>query len=65
MKRLAVEEAVREQLLVLQNEIEDAERKVALIPQYERTLATTWQQLTALQKPGVKELIELQRQLSS
>lgn len=62
---LVLEEAAREELLVLQNEIEEAERKVALIPQYERTLATTRQQLTALQKPGVKELIELQRQLSS
>jgi len=38
---------------------------VALIPQYDRLLTTTKQQLTALQKPGVKELIELQRQLAS
>jgi energy-coupling factor transporter ATP-binding protein EcfA2 len=61
----AAEEAVREQLLTLQNEIENAERQVALIPQYERLLATTRQQLTALQKPGVKDLIVLQRQLAT
>lgn len=59
------EETAREQLLTLQNEIEKAERQVALIPQYDRLLTTTRQQLTALQKPGVKELIELQRQLAT
>ena len=61
----AEEETAREQLLTLQNEIEKSERQVALIPQYDRFLATTRQQLTALQKPGVKELIELQRQLAT
>ena len=61
----AAEETAREQLLTLQNEIEKAEQQVALIPQYDRLLATTRQQLTALQKPGVKELIELQRQLAT
>ncbi len=62
---LAEEDATREQLLTLQSEIEKADRQVALIPQYDRILATTRQQLTALQKPGVKELIELQRQLAT
>ncbi|MFM9850564.1 MAG: TrlF family AAA-like ATPase [Hyphomicrobiaceae bacterium] len=61
----AAEEAAREQLLILQTEIEKAEEKVQLIPQYERLLATTQQQLSALQKPEVKELIELQRQIST
>jgi predicted ATPase len=61
---IAHEDQIREQLLTLQAEIEQAEQKVTLIPQYERSLATTKQQLTALQKPEVKELIDLQRQLS-
>jgi DNA repair ATPase RecN len=62
---VAAEGAAREQLLALQTKIEKAEQKVLLIPQHERLLATTKQQLTALQKPGVKELIELQRQLAT
>lgn len=62
---VTAEESAREQLLVLQTEIEKAEQKVHLIPQYERLLATTKQQLAALQKPEVKELIELQRQLAT
>jgi DNA repair ATPase RecN len=59
------EELAREQLLTLQTEIEKAQQQVDLIPQYERLLATTKQQLTALQKPEVKELIELHRQLAT
>jgi ABC-type lipoprotein export system ATPase subunit len=59
------EDAAREKLLALQTEIEKAERQVALIPQYDRLLATTRQQLKALQKPGVKDLIELQRQIAT
>lgn len=62
---LAEETAVREKLLKLQTEIEAAEQKVQLIPQHERLLATTKQQLTALQKPDVKDLIALQRQLAT
>jgi hypothetical protein len=62
---VAAEEAAREQLLALQTKIEEAEQKVALIPQYERALSTPQQQLKALQKPGVAELIELQRQLAA
>ncbi len=63
----AVEEeaAARDLLLKLQSEIEAAEQKVQMIPQHERLLTTTQQQLTALQKPDVKELIELQRQLAN
>ena len=62
---VAAEEEIREKLLKLQTEIEKAEQQVELIPQYERLLATTQQQLAALQKPEVKELIELQRQLAT
>jgi histidinol phosphatase-like PHP family hydrolase len=59
------EEAARDELLSLQTEIEKAQQQVDLIPQYERQLATTKQALTAMQKPEVKELIELQRQLAT
>jgi energy-coupling factor transporter ATP-binding protein EcfA2 len=62
---ISAEEGLREQLLNLQTEIEKAEQQVQLIPQFERLLATTQQQLGALQKPEVKELIDLQRQLAS
>jgi histidinol phosphatase-like PHP family hydrolase len=58
------EENARERLLTLQTDIEKAQQQVQLIPQYERLLATTTQQLKALQKPEVKLLIELQRQLA-
>ena len=62
---IAEETVARESLLALQTEIEKAEQKVALIPQYERLLATTKQQLAALQKPEVKELIGLQRKIAN
>lgn len=68
---IALDEAIteenfcREQLLSLQTEIEKAEQQVQQIPQYERFLATTRQQLAALQKPDVKEMIELQRKLAA
>jgi PHP domain/AAA domain, putative AbiEii toxin, Type IV TA system len=62
---LAEEEAAREELLTLQTEIEKAEQQVALIPQFLRQLETTRKALAAMQKPEVKELIELQRQLAT
>jgi hypothetical protein len=62
---LEEEEKTREGLLALQTKIEKAEQQVLMIPQYERALTTTRQQLAALQKPEVKELIELQRQLAT
>jgi energy-coupling factor transporter ATP-binding protein EcfA2/histidinol phosphatase-like PHP family hydrolase len=61
---VAGENSLRDLLLEQQSKIEDAELKVQMIPQHERILATTQQQLKALQKPDVKELIELQRQLA-
>jgi hypothetical protein len=59
------ENSARDSLLDLQTEIEKAETKVALIPQYEQFLATTQRQLQALQKPDVKVLIDLQRELAT
>jgi histidinol phosphatase-like PHP family hydrolase len=59
------EDSARNSLLALQTEIEKAEIKVGLIPQYEQFLATTQRQLQALQKPDVKELIDLQRELAT
>jgi DNA repair ATPase RecN len=62
---LAEEEAARDALLAVQTEVEKAEQKVALIPQYEQLLTTAKRQLEALQKPEVKELISLQREVAS
>lgn len=59
------EEDSCEQLLKLQTDIENAEQQVQKIPEFERLLAVTRQQLTALQKPEVKELIELQRHVAA
>jgi hypothetical protein len=59
------EAGIRDKLLDLQSKIEEAEQKVDLIPQYERLLATTKQQLEALKKPEVTELITLQRKLAT
>ena len=61
----AREFAARERLLALQTEIEKAEKQISLIPQFERQLSTTKRQLAALQKPEVRELIELQRKLAT
>jgi ABC-type Fe3+/spermidine/putrescine transport system ATPase subunit len=58
------ENKVRDELLRLQTEIEQAEQQVNQIPVYERLLTTAKQQLAALKKPDVKELIELQQHLS-
>ncbi|PVE49900.1 TrlF family AAA-like ATPase [Rhizobium rhizogenes] len=62
---LHTETEIRDKLLELQSKIEEAEQKVELIPQYERLLTTTRQQLEALKKPEVTELITLQRTLST
>lgn len=59
------EDAARERLLTLQSDIEKAEKNVDQIPAYERQLTVTQQQLAALQKPEVKELIDLQRHLAA
>jgi hypothetical protein len=49
----------------VQTEVEKAEQKIALIPQYEQLLTTAKRQLEALQKPEVKELISLQREVAN
>jgi ABC-type cobalamin/Fe3+-siderophores transport system ATPase subunit len=58
------EDEAREKLLELQTKIEEAELKVALIPKYERDLATTRQQLKASEKANATEIIKLQRRLA-
>lgn len=62
---IKAEEQARDELLTLQTKIENAEQQVDLIPQHERLLSITQQQLAALRKPEVKELIELHRQLAT
>lgn len=62
---LAAENAARSEVDELRDQINEADQKVQLIPQYERQLATTKLQLAALQKPEVAELITLQRQLAT
>ena len=53
----AAEHAARDGLLELQGQIEEAEERVARIPQYERNLATTQQQLKASEKANAAEVI--------
>lgn len=61
----AAENTARDTLLELQQKIEAAEQKVALIPRYERDLNTTQQQLQASEKANAKEVIQLQRKLAA
>jgi ABC-type lipoprotein export system ATPase subunit len=58
------EDNARNELLTIQTEIEKATTNVNLIPQYERSLVVTQQQLAALEKAKAKEVIELSRQLA-
>jgi len=58
------EEKARDELLSIQGEIEKATTKVDLIPQYERMLSTTQQQLAALKQAKAEDVIELQRKLA-
>jgi DNA repair ATPase RecN len=57
------EEELRQTLLELQTKIEEAIRKVDLIPQYERDLALAQSQIQALEKAKAKEIIGLQRKV--
>jgi len=59
------ENASRDELFALQTEIEKAFKNVEAIPQYERALATTQQQLQALEQAKAKDIIELQRKLAA
>ena len=60
----AAEHAARDELLGLQGKIDETEEKVALIPQYERNLVTTRQQLKASEKANAAGVIQLQRRLA-
>jgi energy-coupling factor transporter ATP-binding protein EcfA2 len=57
------EEELRNSLLDLQTKIEEAIRKVELIPQYERDLALAQSQIQALEKAKAKDIIVLQRKV--
>jgi len=58
------ENAARDELLELQTSIEEAIKNVDAIPQFEKALATTQQQLSALKRAKAKDIIELQRKLA-
>ena len=55
--------AVERMLLALQTKIEEAIRKVELIPQSERDLAHAKSQMQALERANAKEIISLQRKV--
>jgi energy-coupling factor transporter ATP-binding protein EcfA2 len=57
------EEELRQALLELQSKIEEATRKVELVPQYERDLALAQSQIQALEKAKAKDIIVLQRKV--
>ncbi|HTF17319.1 MAG TPA: PHP domain-containing protein [Chryseolinea sp.] len=59
------ENQARNELLEIQEEITKATNQVNQIPQVERSLAVTQQQLSALEKAKAKEVIELSRQLAN
>lgn len=59
----AREEELRQALLDLQSKIEEAIRKVELIPQSERDLALAQSQIQALEKANAKDIIMLQRKV--
>jgi ABC-type histidine transport system ATPase subunit len=61
----AHEQQARDELLELQTQIEEATTKVNSIPEYDRALATTQQQLKALEQAKAKDIIKLQRQIAS
>jgi energy-coupling factor transporter ATP-binding protein EcfA2 len=57
------EAELRQSLLELQTKIEEANRKVDLIPQYERDLNLAQSQIQALEKAKAREIIDLQRKV--
>ena len=57
------EAGLRQGLLELQTKIEEAIRKVDLIPQYERDLNLAQSQIQALEKAKAREIIDLQRKV--
>ncbi len=61
---LAYEKRTCEELLQLQTKIEQAEEKVEQIPQFEKALNITRQQIAALKTAKAEEIIELQRKVA-
>src|ERR1700724_262445 len=61
----AEEDAARDELLALQTDIEKAVANVEKIPQHERALAASQQQLGALEQAKAKNLIALQPRISA
>lgn len=61
---VTAEDEARAKLLELQSEIEKAAQNVEQIPQHERALAVTRQQLATLEKAKAKDIIELQRRVA-
>lgn len=61
----AREHQLRQNLLDLQTKIEEATRKVDLIPQYERDLKLAQSQIQALEKAKAREIIDLQRKVEA
>ena len=59
------EQQARDELLTLQGEIEKATARVNRIPDIEQALATTQQQLKALEQANAREIIKFQRQVAS
>lgn len=59
------ENQARDELLALRTDIEKATKNVEAIPQFERDLATTQQQLSALEQAKAKDVIALQRKLAA
>ncbi|RZK76504.1 MAG: PHP domain-containing protein [Pedobacter sp.] len=60
----ATELSIRNDLLMVQGEIEKSQHQVDKIPHFEQSLKITQQQLEALEKVKAKELIELTRRLA-
>ena len=59
----ATEKELRQQLLDLQTKIEEATRKVEIIPQLERDLKLTQSQIQTIEKEKAKDIINLQRKV--
>jgi hypothetical protein len=61
---LAEQKQTCDELLQLQTKIEEAEGKVELIPQFEKALSITRQQIAVLKTAKAEEVVELQRKVA-
>ncbi len=59
-----LEHELRDALLENRTEIEKAEREVARIPEFQRALVTTQQQLQAIEKAKATEIVALERKVA-